>query len=94
MLNEEQAIKKITVYSLSTCPVCKRVKKFLDEKGIPYTLIEVDTLEGSEQWVMTRNLARYNPNGTYPTTVIEDAVIGYDPESLTEKLSDVDTREA
>jgi len=79
-------MKKITLYSLSTCPVCKKVKKFLDDSGIAYTLIEVDTLEGGEQWVMTRELAKRNPQGTYPTTVVEDVIVGNDVEALQSKV--------
>ena len=83
---KELIMKKITVYSLSTCPVCKRLNLFLDEKGLTYKLIEVDTLDSGEQWLASKELARHNPNGTFPTTVIEDMVIGYDPEALMAKL--------
>ncbi|MGC2062337.1 MAG: glutaredoxin family protein [Thermodesulfovibrionales bacterium] len=79
-------MKKITLYSLSTCPVCKKVKTFLDDNGITYTLIEVDKLEGGEQWVMTKEVARHNPKETYPTTVIEEVIVGYDIDSLRAKI--------
>lgn len=79
-------MKKVTLYSLSTCPVCKKVKKFLDDNGVAYTLIEVDTLEGGEQWVSTRELAKRNPLGTYPTTVVEDVIVGNDIEALQSKI--------
>ncbi|MBI5641692.1 MAG: glutaredoxin [Nitrospirae bacterium] len=82
-------MKKVTLYSLSTCPACKRVKEFLDGNSIPYTLIEVDKLEGGEQWVVSRELAKHNPQGTYPTTIIEDAVIGYDVDELKSRLTDI-----
>ncbi|MBI5847371.1 MAG: glutaredoxin family protein [Nitrospirae bacterium] len=78
--------KKVTVYTLSTCPVCKKVKKFLEENGISYTLIEVDTLDGSEQWAATRELAKHNPQASYPTTVVEDVISGYDIDALRGKL--------
>lgn len=79
-------MRKITVYALSTCAVCKRVRKFLDDNGISYALIEVDTLDSGEQWLMSKELAKRNPQATYPTVVIEDVVVGYDLQSLTEKL--------
>lgn len=78
--------KRITLYSLSTCGVCKKVKKFLDDNGIAYTNIEVDTLDSGEQWLMSKELAKRNPQGTYPTLAIEDVVIGYDPDALRAKL--------
>jgi glutaredoxin-like protein NrdH len=79
-------MKKVTLYTLSTCPVCKKMKKFLDENGIVYTLIEVDTLDSSEQWLTTKELAKHNPRGSYPTVVIEDVIVGYDIDTLREKL--------
>ncbi len=79
-------MKKITLYTLSTCPVCKKMKTFLNENGITYTLIEVDTLDSSEQWLMTKELAKHNPQASYPTVVIEDVIVGYDVEALRAKL--------
>lgn len=75
-------MKKVTLYTLSTCPVCRKIKTFLDENGIAYRLIEVDTLDSSEQWAATRELARHNPQGSYPTTLIEEIIVGYDLEAL------------
>lgn len=79
-------MKKVTLYTLSTCPVCKKVEKFLKENGIAYKPVIVDTLDGSEQWAASKELARHNPQASYPTVVIEDVVIGYDLESLKAKL--------
>ncbi|MBI5103294.1 MAG: glutaredoxin family protein [Nitrospirae bacterium] len=79
-------MKKITVYSLSTCPACKKLKAFLDEKGISYSLIEVDTLDSGEQWAVTKELSRHNPGKTFPTTVVEEVIIGFRPEELTVKI--------
>ena len=79
-------MKRITVYTLSTCPTCKRLKRFLDESGIDYRKVEVDTLDASEQWLATKELSRYNPQVSYPTTVIEDVIVGYDPDALKARL--------
>ena len=79
-------MKKITVYSLSTCPACKKLKAFLDERSVPYSLIEVDTLDSGEQWAVTKELSRHNPDKTFPTTVFEEVLVGFDPEELTVKI--------
>jgi len=42
-------MKIVTVYTLSTCPVCKKMKKFLEENNIAYTLIEADRAERRPQ---------------------------------------------
>jgi len=43
--------KRVRLYSLSTCPVCKKVKSFLDANSISYENIEVDLLDSGEQWL-------------------------------------------
>jgi glutaredoxin-like protein NrdH len=79
-------MKKITLYALSTCASCRKVKTFLDENNLAYTMIEVDSLDGSEQWAATKELSKYNPRATYPTVVIEDVVLGYDIDALKAKI--------
>lgn len=78
----------VTLYSLSTCPVCKKVKKFLDEKNINYECIEVDTLDSGEQWLATKELKKYNPQTSFPTVIISDVIKGYDIEALEKRLKD------
>lgn len=78
----------VTLYSLSTCPVCKKVKKFLDEKNIKYECIEVDTLDSGEQWLATKELKKYNPQASFPTVIIADVIKGYDIEALEKRLKD------
>ncbi len=74
--------RKIKLYSLSTCPVCKKVKEFLKNNNIEYEMIEVDTLEGGEQWVALKELKKINPQETFPTLLVEKAVVGFDEENL------------
>ncbi|HBH62333.1 MAG TPA: glutaredoxin family protein [Nitrospiraceae bacterium] len=79
-------MRKITFFTLSTCPACKKVKKFLDDNRVSYSLIEVDSLDSSEQWAAIKELSKHNPQVSYPTVVIEDVVIGNDIDSLKAKL--------
>jgi len=39
--NIPYTMKTVTLYTLSTCPACKKVKKFLDDNGISYRSVEV-----------------------------------------------------
>lgn len=78
--------RRIRIYSLSTCPVCGKVKRFLDEKGITYEDVVVDLLDGGEQWVTSKELKRYNPAGSYPTVVVEQVVVGFDEGALRKTL--------
>ncbi len=74
--------KRVRVYSLSTCPACKKVKGFLDAHAIIYENIEVDLLDSGEQWLTSKELKKYNPTATFPTVVVEEVIIGNDEEAL------------
>lgn len=78
--------KKVKLYSLSTCPTCKMVKNFLEKNGITFEVTEVDLLDSGEQWLMTKEVKRYNPQATYPTLVIEEVILGLDEESIKKAL--------
>ncbi|NWF98967.1 MAG: glutaredoxin family protein [Nitrospirae bacterium] len=78
--------KKVRLYGLSTCPNCKRAKKFLEEQGINFEHIEVDLLDSGEQWLMSKEVKKYNPAATYPTIVIEEVITGFDEEAIKKAL--------
>ena len=78
--------KRVTLYSLSTCPTCKRVAQFLDSMQVVYTRIEVDQLEGGEQWLASKEVERHNPSGTYPTLVVEEVIAGFDETRIRKAL--------
>jgi len=78
--------KKVRLYGLSRCPNCKRVKKFLEEHGVQFELIEVDLLDSGEQWLMSKEVKKYNPAATYPTIVIEEVVTSFDEDAIKKAL--------
>ena len=79
--------KRVRLYALSTCPECKRLKKYLDGHNIDYEITEVDLLDSGEQWVTTKDLRKYNPDATYPTLVIEEVITGLDEEAIQAALN-------
>lgn len=74
--------KKVRVYSLSTCPSCRRIKEFLDINKIEYEYIEVDKLESGAHWLTSKEVKKYNPQETYPTVVVEEIIVGFDENAL------------
>ncbi len=77
---------KVRLYSLSTCPICSRVKRFLRDNGVECEIIDVDTLDSGEQWVKSKELKSYNPKATYPTLVIERVMTEFDEREAKEAL--------
>ncbi len=79
--------KQVRLYSLSTCPACKKAKSFLDLNKIIYEHIEVDLLDSGEQWLASKEVKKYNPAGTFPTIIVEDVITGYDEAALKKALA-------
>jgi glutaredoxin len=75
---------KVVLFMRKGCHVCARVKGFLEENEVPYTLREVDEepLTPKELWTLfTKKASRLR----VPFTVLndgEDVVLGYDPLRL------------
>lgn len=79
----------VKVYSLSTCPWCKKVKKFLDEKDVEYEVVDVDLAQGDEQKQALEEVEKLTGKRAFPVTVINDEVIsGYKEDKIEEALKD------
>jgi glutaredoxin-like protein NrdH len=79
----------VKVYSLSTCPWCKKVKRLLDEKGVQYDAIDVDLAEGQEQKQALEEVEKLTGSRSFPVTVVGETVIrGFKEEEIVEALKD------
>lgn len=65
----------VKVYALSTCPWCKKVKKYLDERNIEYDAIDVDLAQGEEQKKALEEVEKLTGKRSFPVTVIKEKVI-------------------
>jgi glutaredoxin len=80
-------IKKVKLYTLSTCSHCKATKKFLTEKNIPFEATDVDLLEGKEREDALNDVIQYNPSRSFPTIIIGDKIIvGFKENDIREAL--------
>ena len=79
----------IKVYSLSTCPWCKKLKQFLDQEGLCYEAVDVDTVQGEVQREALDEVERLAGEQSFPVAVVKGkAVIGYQPDKILEALGD------
>ncbi len=76
----------IMLYTLSTCVWCKKTKALLGELGVGYRYVDVDLLSGAEREKAMREMARWNPGGSFPTIVLHNqrCVVGYNEAALRE----------
>ena len=79
-------MKKVTLYTLSTCPWCRKAKKFFAERNIPFTYIDYDLADEATQAKILRELDAAGATG-FPFAKIGDEVIsGYQPEAYEKAL--------
>lgn len=79
-------MKKISMYTLSTCPWCRKTKKFFTEHNIPFDFIDYDLADEGTQKRILSDMDRYKASG-FPFVMINgDTVEGYNPERYTKLL--------
>ena len=78
----------IMLYTLSTCIWCKKTKQLLNDLGVEYNYIDVDSILPEEKEKLTAEIEKWNSAVSFPTLVInnKEAVLGYQPDTIKEKL--------
>ncbi len=77
---------KVLLYTLSTCPWCRKTKQFFRDRQVPFDFIDYDLASIEEQDRIVAHMRKYTPNVSFPFVLIEDEVVqGYNPE-MYEKL--------
>jgi len=73
-------VGQVMMYALSTCVWCKKTKALLNALGVEYDYIDVDLLTGQERVEVINEVARWNPQRSFPTIVVNnsDVIVGYD----------------
>ncbi|MCL2485629.1 MAG: glutaredoxin family protein [Endomicrobia bacterium] len=81
--------KSVLLYALTTCPWCRKTKSLLTDLGIAYDYLDVDLLAGEEQDKAVSEVEAVNPQGGFPTLVINktEVIVGYKPEEITAALA-------
>ena len=75
--------QKVVVYSTPTCPHCVTVKKYLKDKGISYTDLDVAQDQDAREEMMEKTGRMAVP----VVMVDEHIVVGFDKTKLDQLLS-------
>jgi glutaredoxin-like protein NrdH len=79
--------QKPKVYALSTCPYCKRTKRFLDEHKIDYDCVDVDLLDDDKQDSVLEEIEKLTGKRSFPVVIIgSEIIVGHDEEKLRKAL--------
>jgi glutaredoxin len=76
------------MYALSTCGWCRKARHFLEDNDIEHECTYVDHLKGAERDEAMSIVRKWNPKGSFPTIVVDDAqaVVGFKEARLRELL--------
>jgi glutaredoxin len=77
----------ISLYALSTCPYCRMTKRYLDDHGITYKMIEVDQLEGDEKQSAIDKVKELSGGTSFPVLVADnEVVVGFNKTKIADIL--------
>jgi glutaredoxin len=79
-------MKKVNIYTLSTCPWCRKTKLFFTDHNIPFDFIDYDLADDATQLRIMDELDKYGANGFPFVKIGNDVVFGYNPKRFTELL--------
>ena len=79
-------MKKITVYTLSTCPWCRKTKNFFNEHKIPFTYIDYDMADDTTQRRISQELDAAGASGFPYVKIDNEVIVGYQPERYSNAL--------
>lgn len=89
-----EGMPPISMYTLSTCPSCKKAKKFFTERHIPFQYINYDLADQATQDKILKEIEAEELQA-FPFVHIGDQTVqGYDPKRYATLLGIADTTKA
>jgi len=79
-------MKNVSMYTLSTCPWCRKTKQFFADRHIPFEFTDFDLADEPTQDKIIREMEADGANG-FPFVRIDDQVVeGWQPVRYAELL--------
>jgi glutaredoxin len=73
-------MKKVIIYTLSTCPWCRKTKNFFTEHNIPFTFIDYDLADEATQNMILHETDAVGATGFPFVKINDEIIVGYRPE--------------
>ncbi len=80
-------MKKVSMYTLSTCPWCRKTKKFFTEHNVPFDFIDYDLADEATQQNIMKELDAAGATGFPFVRVGDETIVGYQPDRYTRALA-------
>jgi len=80
-------VKKVFMYTLSTCPWCRKTKKYFTDHNIPFQYIDYDLQSVQEQEKIEQEMNKRSGPLSFPWVLIGDElVVGWNPAKYDELM--------
>ncbi len=79
-------MKKVVMYSLSTCPWCKKAKEYFERLKIPFEAIDYDLADDGTQESIYRDMRDMGVGGFPVVKIGGEVVVGFQPDRYAELL--------
>jgi glutaredoxin len=79
-------MKKVSMYTLSTCPWCRKTKKFFSDHHIPFTYIDYDLADEPTQRRIMQEVDAAGATGFPFVKIDAEVIMGYQPERYSSAL--------
>lgn len=66
----------VTMFSFTTCPFCRRAKDLLEDRGVPYAVLELDELDGNGGNEIRAVLGKVTGRTSVPSLFVRGTFIG------------------
>jgi glutaredoxin len=78
---------KVSMYTISTCPVCRKTKEFFRARSIPFDFVDYDLASENEKNKIVTEIMKGIGDIGFPLVGIGDVVvIGFNPERFEQLL--------
>ena len=79
--------KKVFMYTLSTCPWCRRTKKWFADHQIPFEFVDYDLQDPEKQAAIEKEMLGRGGNVAFPWVLIGDElIVGWNPQKYAELM--------
>jgi glutaredoxin len=86
-------MKNVLMYTLSTCPWCRKAKKYFTDQNIPFQYIDYDLQSVQEQEKIEQEMKKRSGPLSFPWVLIgDDLVVGWNPGKYAELLGRSETK--
>ncbi len=80
-------MKKVIMYTLSTCPWCRKTKQFFKDRNVPFDYVDYDLAKEGEQERIVKEITDFGGQLAFPYVKVNgNVVIGYNPEKYAKLL--------